>query len=254
MFEPLPQIIRYNEVDDEAADFVFIDSKFGARMANIFKKLWNIFSGKTVGGFDRPENPEEEILKIINELGERLKSVQKAIASALMDEKYLKTEYGEMLTTAGEWEKKAILALDRNDEVLAKESLLKQEEYKLRAAKIQKKWEAQKKETDHLKDSLNKIRQQAEDEKRKYTLLLARYRSAETRKHLAETQSSSHAGSALKIMEQLDDQIIRMEAEAEVYLMDEIGYEDMENEILERKKKEINAADLSELKAKIFKK
>ena len=153
-------------------------------MGKIFERIMRIFRGKVHSTLDDLEDPEEQLSVFVEELNEQVKNTQRAVASAIADEKRLKLEFDEISHQADEWEKKAILALESGDENLAKEALLKKQELEQKALITKQNWEAQKSVTDQLKDSLNSSRQRVDAAKRKYTLLLARYKSAETKKEV----------------------------------------------------------------------
>jgi phage shock protein A len=219
----------------------------------VLKRIRFIIEGKTESLLGRLEDPEEQLSLFVKELNEQLASLQKAVACAIADEKRLKAQTEDLLARADEWENRAVLALEDGNELLAKEALLKKEECDAQAVAAQKGWKAQKEATEQLKTSLQAMKQTVAEAKRKYTLLLARYKAAETKKKIHDTLSACCAESPMVLMERLTDKIHKVEAEAEAALdlSGEPGDTELEVRFaeMERKKKGDQALDL--LKAKL---
>jgi phage shock protein A len=222
----------------------------------VLKRIRCIIEGKTESLLDRLEDPEEQLSVFVNELNEQLAKLQKAVACAIADEKRLKAQIEDLMARADGWENRAVLALEDGNESLAKEALLKKEECSVQAAASQKGWKAQKEATEQLKTSLQATKQKVAEAKRKYTLLLAQYKSAETKKKVNETLSARCDDSPMVLMERLTDKIRKIEAEAEAAL--DLSGEPSDSELearfaeMERKKKGDQALDL--LKAKLAQK
>ncbi len=220
---------------------------------NQLQRLWNALRGKAGAVLDDLEGPDEQLANFVSELDEHLQELHRSVASAVADEKRLKMQIEEHLARAGDWESRAVLALQEGDETLAREALLKKEECEARSIALQKSWEAQKSATEKLKASLQAQKLKVAEAKTKFTLLVAQYRSAATRKKIQETLSVAHEGSPMVMIERLSDKIRKIEAETEVN--EELGGEGLGEDLeakfmaLERRKKGDEALAL--LKAKL---
>ena len=109
----------------------------------------------------------------MEETNKQISELQRAVAAAMVDEKRLKLQLDDLIAKADSWEKKAMLALEKGDEPLAKEALLRKEEATASARTILKDWETQRDATVKLKKSLGKAKKDVEDARRKYNLLVA---------------------------------------------------------------------------------
>jgi phage shock protein A len=219
----------------------------------VFRRIEHIIRGKTDVFLDKLEDPEQQLSVFISELNDQVLCSQRAVAAAVADEKRLKQQIDDALSRANEWENRAILALRENNEALAKEALLKKEDCEAQSLALQKGWTAQREATDKLKTSLQATKQKVMEAKRKYTLLVAQYKSAEAKKKVNESFAVTHRESPMALMEKLSDKIAKIEAETEAML--EMGGEVADTDLeatfatLERKQKGDDA--LEQLKAKL---
>lgn len=222
-------------------------------MAGVFSRVSNILRGKTHSVLDRMENPEDQIKLFVEDTSKQLAALQKAVAMALVDEKRLKLQLDEFNSSADSWEKKAMLALEKSDENLAKQALLKKEGYISQAKTTKADWEAQRTATAKLKDSLGTAKKQIDDAKRKYNLLVAQYKTAQAKKKVADKMGASDSSSPLAAMEALNEKVMAMESEAEaaVDLMGGPESDDLDAKFAEMEKEKTGDEALAELKAKM---
>lgn len=176
-------------------------------------RIWNVIRGKahkTVSGL---ENPAEQLSVFIEDLNKTFKSQQQAVIQAVADEKKLKMQIDDVFRQCAEWDKRAMLALQSNDEGLAKQALEKKHELEEKAAVFEVSWRSQFQATEKLKASLAKSKQQSEEAKRKYTLLAAQYQAAKAQRDMSKQLSSLESASPGAMIDSLQDKIQQMEAE-----------------------------------------
>ena len=222
----------------------------------VLKRIQYIIRGKTEKILDGIENPEEQLAVFVTELNEQMADLQKAVAAALADEKRLKMDIEDHLAQASEWEGRAMLALEAGDEALAQEALLKKEEHEARSLSLQKAWKGQQAATEKLKASLQTTKQRISEAKRKYTLLLAQYKSAETTKKVHDTLATGATESPMVLMERLSEKIRKIEAETEaaMEISGESGDLDLERKFAQLEKAKRGSVALDALKAKLAEK
>jgi phage shock protein A len=99
---------------------------------------------------------------------------------------------------------------------LAKEALLRKQEYDKAAAEYQKQWESQKASVDQLKESLRELQNKIEEAQRKKNLLIARAKRAEAQQKIQSTISSvSGNRSAFDAFDRMAAKVDQLEAEAD---------------------------------------
>ena len=222
-------------------------------MPSFLQRLWNIVRGKSNALLDRLEDPEEQLSVFVSELGGQVQDLQRSVAGAIADEKRLHKQIEGLRTKSAEWESRAIVALEDENEALARAALLKQEECDIEAGALESGWRAQKDATGKLKDSLKLAKTRMEEARRKYTLLLAQYKSAETKKKIQSSLNQSNAESPLQLMAQLEEKIqsVEAEAEAELALSSDSVDADIEAQFAQIDRKRKGDEALVQLKAKL---
>jgi len=221
----------------------------------IFSRLKTLISANVNSLIGKAEKPEKMLNQLIIEMNEQLIESKKAVAMAIADEKKLEREKDNQFAQAKEWERKAMLAVTNGKDDLAKEALVRKQEYDNAAAEYQKQWEAQRNSVDHLKESLRELQNKIEEAQRKKNLLIARAKRAEAQQKIQDTISTvSGNRSAFDAFDRMATKVDEMEAMADASK----ELQDLSNDSnLERKFKELEKSDtnadmmLLELKEKM---
>jgi phage shock protein A len=109
-----------------------------------------------------------------------------------------------------------MLAVRAEKDDLAKESLLRKQEYETGAREYRKQWEAQKESVEKLKESLRELQSKIEEAQRKKNLLIARAKRAEAQQKIQNTISSvSGNRSAFDAFDRMSQKVDQMEALAD---------------------------------------
>ncbi|MDR1575965.1 MAG: PspA/IM30 family protein [Treponema sp.] len=182
----------------------------------IFSRLKTLISSNINDLIGKAEKPEKMLNQLIIEMNEQLIESKKAVAMAIADEKKLERERDNQLAQAQEWERKAMLAVNAGKDDLAKDALLRKQEYDRAALEYQKQWEAQKASVDKLKESLRELQNKIEEAQRKKNLLIARAKRAEAQQKIQNTISSvSGNRSAFDAFDRMSAKVDQMEAQAD---------------------------------------
>jgi phage shock protein A len=203
----------------------------------------------------KAEKPEKMLNQLIIEMNEQLIESKKAVAMAIADEKKLEREKDNQIALSKEWERKAMLAVTNGRDDLAKEALLRKQEYDNAAAEYQKQWESQKASVDQLKESLRELQKKIEEAQRKKNLLIARAKRAEAQQKIQDTISTvSGNRSAFEAFDRMSAKVDEMEAMADASkeLEDLSKGSNLEKQFAELEKSDSTAdALLLELKEKM---
>ena len=202
----------------------------------------------------KAEDPEKMLNQLIMDMNEQLLEAKKQVAMAIADEKKLERQTLENKAQGEDWEKKAMLAVKAGKDDLAKEALVRKQEYDGYAASFQKEFDSQHAAVEQLKDALRQLQAKIEEASRKKNLLIARAKRAEAQKQIQQTMGSLSANSSFDTFDRMAQKVDQVEAEAEA--MKELG-EVTADQKLEDKFKELESSDqssdklLEELKAKM---
>ncbi len=202
----------------------------------------------------KAEDPEKMLNQLIMDMNEQLLEAKKQVAMAIADEKKLERQALENKTQGEDWEKKAMLAVKAGKDDLAKEALVRKQEYDGYAASFQKEFDSQHAAVEQLKDALRQLQAKIEEASRKKNLLVARAKRAEAQKQIQQTMGSLSANSSFDTFDRMAQKVDQVEAEAEA--LKEIGAVTADQK-LEDKFKELESSDqssdklLEDLKAKM---
>jgi phage shock protein A len=221
----------------------------------IFSRLKTLISSNVNDVISKAEKPEKMLNQLLIEMNEQLIESKKAVAMAIADEKKLERERDNQAAQAKEWERKAMLAVNAGRDDLAKEALLRKQEYDNAAAEYQKQWAAQKASVDQLKESLRELQNKIEEAQRKKNLLIARAKRAEAQQKIQDTISSvSGNRSAFDAFDRMASKVDQMEAMADASKeLESIGQDaSLEKRFAELEKSDASAdAMLLEFKEKM---
>ncbi len=184
----------------------------------IFNRFKTVVSSNINDLINKAENPEKMLNQLLIDMNEQMIESKKAVAMAIADEKKLEREALENKRQADEWEKKAMLAVRAGRDDLAKEALLRKQEFEGYAAQLGTQWQAQKESVEKLKVSLRELQGKIDEASRKKNILIARAKRAEAQDRINKTMSSlSGNKSAFDTFERMSRKVDEIEARAEAH-------------------------------------
>jgi phage shock protein A len=182
----------------------------------IFSRIKTVVNANVNDLISKAEDPEKMLNQLIMDMNGQLIESKKAVALAIADEKKLERETENQRTQSQEWERKAILAVQGGRDDLAKEALLRKQEYDNGYNEYKKQWDSQKAAVDKLKNSLRELQNKIEEAQRKKNLLVARAKRAEAQEKIQNTISSvSGNRSAFEAFDRMAAKVDQMEARAD---------------------------------------
>ncbi len=223
---------------------------------SIFSKFSTMIRSNINDLISRAENPEKMLNQIILDMRDQLAKSKREVASAIADERKLKSQLEAERKQVRDWEHRAMLAINEGRDDLAKQALVRQQEHGERAAALEGTWRAQAAETEKLKASLRQLNDKIEEAKRKRNLLVAKQKRAQAQRRIHETMSGLSDTSAFEAFNRMADKIEEDErrnlAQAEV--TEALSGDTLESEFLQLESGSGDAAmddRLLDLKAKM---
>lgn len=125
---------------------------------------------------DKAEHPEKMIKQLIIDMENQLIQVKTQVAIAIADEHMLEQKQKENGELAKEWMRKAELAVDKNQDVLARSALERHQSYVQLAASFEEQVADQTAQVEELKTALRKLEQKLPEARAKSELLIAQHR------------------------------------------------------------------------------
>jgi phage shock protein A len=181
----------------------------------IFKRVGDVLKANINDMISKAEDPEKMLNQMIIDMNEHLIEAKKGVASAIADEKRLERQMNENGMQSQEWEKKAMLAVKAGKDDLAKEALLRKQEYANYVGELKPQWEAQHAAVEKLKISLRELQGKIEEAQRKKNILIARAKRADTQKKIQATMGSIGDNSAFEVFDRMSAKVDKIEAEAD---------------------------------------
>jgi phage shock protein A len=222
----------------------------------ILERISTVLKANINALISKAENPEKMLNQLVIDMNEQLIEAKKQVALSIADEKKLERQMLENQTQAGEWERKAMLAVKAGKDDLAKEALVRQQEYVGYAGQFKKEYDSQHSSVEQLKDALRQLQAKIEEANRKKNLLIARAKRAEAQKTIQKTMGTLAGGSSFDTFDRMAAKVDQLEAEADA--AKELGAISADQK-LEDKFKELESSPesadqlLEDLKAKIGK-
>lgn len=220
----------------------------------IFRRFRDALRANINDMISKAENPEKMLNQMVIDMNEQMIEAKKTVASSIADEKRMERQINENLTKAKDWENKAMLAVKAGKDDLAKEALLRKQEYDSYVLELKPQWDAQYKSVEQLKGTLKGLQRKIEEAQRKKNILIARAKRAEAQKKIQATLGNLGDTSAFDTFDKMAAKVEKIEAEADamVELTDMSKERDLEEEFAKLEGGESQADKLLEdLKSKM---
>ena len=181
----------------------------------ILERIRTVLKSNINALISKAEDPEKMLTQLVMDMNEQLIEAKKQVAMSIADEKKLERQLLENRGQAEEWERKAMLAVKASKDDLAKEALVRKQEYDGYASSFQKEYDSQHSAVEQLKDALRQLQSKIEEASRKKNLLVARAKRAEAQKQIQQTMGSLSANSSFDTFDRMAQKVDQIEAEAD---------------------------------------
>jgi phage shock protein A len=222
---------------------------------NIFKRIWNVIKANINWLLGKAEDPVKTLEQLVIDMRGQLQEAKIAVAGALADEKKLKMQMVQQRRLAEEWEKKAILAVEKGDDGLAMQAIQRQTQEEDILQGYEKTWSSQKEVVDRLKSSLQSLYNKIQEAQRKKNLLIARAKRAEAQKRINSIMGQLDTSDALSKFKEMEGKIENMEArvDAEVEVQKQLSGDKLEEKFKQLENESKVKDKLEELKKRLGK-
>ena len=160
----------------------------------------------------KAEDPEKILDQALMDMQEDLINMKTAVAGAIATQKRSQLQYEKNLTESGTWQSRAQLALQKGDENLAREALVRKKSFADSAASLKAQLDAQSVQVDSLRKNLVAMESKISEAKTKKDMLKARAAAAKANEQLQSVINSSNTGSAMAAFERMEDKVLQLES------------------------------------------
>jgi len=200
---------------------------------------------------DKAEHPEIMIKQVILDMENQLLQVKTQVAIAIADQHLLERKQKENEDKISDWNRKAELAVGKQQDDLARAAIERGLQYKQMSESFRQQVADQTLQVETLKNALNKLQQKLEEARAHCDLLIAQHRRARTLDKAAEAQSAVNGPNHGATFDRMRHKVLRQEAigQAKTELLEAEGASVDDRFAQMEKEDEINRI-LSELKSK----
>ncbi len=220
---------------------------------SIFERITQLLKANVNDLIDRAEEPEKIAKQVIYDLEETVKEVSAGVAAAIAEEKRLLGLKNTASEEVAKWEKRAMAAIEKGDDTLAKEALKRKLEADRELKLYEQSHENQLDQVRSLKEGLRALDEKVKEAIRRRDALIARKRSAEAQKTLSETLGKAGSLGHMDALNKMEEKVNHMERTAEAYetLNEERRAQDLDSHFENLDKDEALEEAFSALKAKM---
>jgi phage shock protein A len=161
---------------------------------------------------DRAENPSKMIKQVILDMENQLLQVKTQVAISIADQHMLENRAQEAGERAAEWLRKAELAVQKNQDDLARAAIERHKSAERTADSFRQQVEDQRAQVATLKSALGKLEQKLAEAQAKSDMLIAQHRRARALGRATDAQIAVGGGSSVRTFERMKQKIIVSEA------------------------------------------
>ena len=215
---------------------------------SIFSRMTDIVNSNLNALLDKAEDPEKMVRLIIQEMEETLVEVRSTSARAIADRKDLERRVQWQQDEAGEWQRKAEVAVSKGRDDLAKGALSEAKKSVEQSESLHGELEILNSTLAKLGDDISALQEKIKDAKARQNAIIMRGKAAHSRLDVRRTLSDHNIDGAISRFEQYERKMDDLEGQIESY---DLGQKSLADEISELEGDENVDAMLEDLKARM---
>lgn len=196
------------------------------------------------------EDPEKILEQTVVDMQEDLVQLRQAVAQAIASQKRLEQQYNQNLTQANEWERRAMLALQKGEDNLAREALSRKKTFSETANSLKAQLDQTLVQVDNLKRNMTALESKLSEAKTRKEMLKARARAAKASEQINQAMGRVDTTSAMAAFERMEDKVHQMEARSQA--MAELAGDTLESQFAALEAGSDVDVELAEMKAKLL--
>lgn len=215
---------------------------------SVFSRITDIVNSNINVLLDKAEDPEKMVRLIIQEMEETLVEVRTTSARAIADRKELSRRRGVLQDEAGEWQRKAELAIAKDREDLARAALVERSKAADQAQTLDEETGVLDETLAKLNDDVHALQEKIKDAKNRQNAIILRGQAAQARVGVRRQLSNHNIDDAMTRFEQYERKMDDLEGQVESY---DLGQRSLASEIDELDRNEAVDEELEQLKARV---
>ncbi|PLS68977.1 MAG: hypothetical protein CV045_04840 [Cyanobacteria bacterium M5B4] len=196
------------------------------------------------------EDPEKILEQTIIDMQEDLVQLRQAVAQAMAAMKRQEQQYKQTENQVNEWERRAMLALQKGDDNLAREALSRKKTHAETLATLKPGYDQTVAQVNQLKKSLTILESKIAEAKTKKEMLKSRIQAAKAQENLNNMMGKINTNSAAAAFERMEERV--MMAEAKASATSELGMDNLESQFAMLESSSDVDDELMAMKARLF--
>jgi phage shock protein A len=194
----------------------------------LFDRISRVVRANLNDVVSKAEDPEKVLEQALIDMQEDLIELRQAVARAIATQKRTEQQYNKNLSEANTWQQRAQLALQKGEESLAKDALVRKKTVAEAANILKSQLDQQLGQVDTLKRNLISLESKISEAKTKKDMLKSRVAAAKAQEQLQTAVGKLGTSSAMGAFERMEEKVLEMEARSQAAA--EIGGADLENQ------------------------
>ena len=215
---------------------------------SVFSRITDIVNSNLNALLDKAEDPEKMVRLIIQEMEETLVEVRTTSARAIADKKELSRRRSLLETEAGEWQRKAELAISKDRDDLARAALVERTKVAEQADVLGDELGVLDETLAKLNDDIYALQEKIKDAKTRQNAIILRGKAAQTRLGVRRQLSDHSIDDAMNRFEHYERKMDDLEGQIESY---DMGQRTLASEIDELDRDEAVDDELARLKERV---
>lgn len=181
----------------------------------ILSRFINVVRANMNAMLNRAEDPTKMLEQTLVDLDVAYRKAKEQVARSLADRKRLEKSLMDQQKEVKRWSERAVKAVEKQDDDLAREALLRKNEHTKIAAQFEGELAAHTTNVDRLKESLKELEDKIAEIRRKKNLLISKQRRAEAQDKIYQTIEGAQNAGALDTIQRMEEKIEDMSALAD---------------------------------------
>jgi len=182
----------------------------------VFSRLGDIVNSNINAMLDKAEDPEKMIRLMIQEMEDTLVDLKSSCAAKMATRAEMLRDRDGLDSKVKRWGERAVLAVERNRDDLAKEALLEKKQCVKQLEYAEKDLEHYENLINECKGNISQLEQKLEEVTFKHKILVQRSIHAVEKKRARSLVSNASGAQAIMRFGELESRIERMEADADL--------------------------------------
>lgn len=183
---------------------------------NLFDRFFRVVRANLNKAVSGMEDPEKILNQTVNDMQNDLVKVRQAYAEVSASSKRIERQREQAATTSMEWKKRAQLALQKGEEDLAREALVRKKSADDQEASLTSQIGGMKANVDKLYTSMQQLESKISEAKSKKDQYVARARTAKTSQKVNDMLSNVATTGGLEAFERMKAKVEELEVKADV--------------------------------------